>query len=137
MDADPITAIQAVLPLAISGAKYYRFNLARCDILFTSLCRFGERGLFQRILIVVPRRDRRIIRAALSRWSNLPLDIIPEEDILPALREYPRASGWKCQQLLKLAVARLVRTPFYLTLDPDLVLCKPFRISDIMVPAKA
>jgi len=137
MDADPITSIDAVLPLAISGAKYYRVNLARCDILFTSLGRFAEPGLFRRILIVVPRRDRRLIRAALSRWSSLPLDIIPEEDILPALRDYPRASGWKCQQLLKLAAAALIRTPFYLTLDPDLVLCKPLRIADIVVGGKA
>lgn len=131
-----LQSISAVLPLKIYG-RHYLENLARCDILFTSLSRYAEPGLFKDIFVVVPARERREITRSLEYWKSLPLRVISEDDILPVFRAYSRVSGWLRQQMIKLYAANLSATEYYVTLDPDVILCKRMAFSDIVVGGKA
>jgi hypothetical protein len=111
--------------------------LARCDILFTSLSHFAEPGLFREILVVVPSQEERAIRAGLLPFTALPLTVICEDDILSQLRLHGEVFGWTCQQLIKLAAANIFGTEFYLTLDADIVLCRPLAFDDVVPDGKA
>jgi hypothetical protein len=132
----PGQSISAVLPLKIYG-RHYLENLARTDILFTSLSRYAEPGLLKEIFVVVPARERREIMRSLEYWRSLPLQVINEDDILPVFRTYPRASGWVRQQLVKLYAANLSSSEYFVTLDPDVILCKRAAFSDVVVGGKA
>lgn len=127
--------LSAVLPLKIFGLDYIE-NLARCDILFSSLRTYGA-GLLREILIVVTAREEAQIREQLSIWNDLPITIINEDDLAPAFTRFGRVNGWLKQQIIKLGVADLVSTEYFLTLDPDVILCKPMTAADIFVNGKA
>ena len=127
--------LSAVLPLKIFGLNYIE-NLARCDILFSSLRTHGA-GLLREILIVVTAREEAQIREKLSIWSDLPLTIINEDDLAPAFSRFGCVNGWLKQQIIKLGVADFISTEYFLTLDPDVILCKPMTATDIFVNGKA
>ena len=62
------------------------------------------------------------------------LYILNEQELCPELSEDPNTDhpwptinkGWHRQQLLKLACHQRVRTPFYMTLDADIIFVRPF-----------
>ncbi|MGC1679795.1 MAG: DUF6492 family protein, partial [Pseudolabrys sp.] len=83
------------------------------------------------------RRRRTYVAKFCRTWSSLPLTVINEEDLLPALRDFPKCGGWYRQQLIKLAAANLVNTEFFLTLDADVILCKPLRLEDLVRSGRA
>jgi hypothetical protein len=70
--------------------------------------------------------------------------VIDERDFCPALRTDPESGdvwpapnkGWYRQQLIKLAAFEHVRTPFYLTLDSDVIFVRPFTADDLVVDGR-
>jgi Family of unknown function (DUF6492) len=131
-----VEQVSAVLPLKLRGA-YHGENLARCRILFSSLLAFAEPDLFKEILVVTPPRDRAAAERLCADWPSLPLTVIDERDYLPILRRQWFARGWYLQQLIKLNAANWSDAPFFLTLDPDVILCKRLRKQDLFVEGKA
>ena len=127
--------LTAVLPLKVFGLDYIE-NLTRCDILFSSLRTYGA-GLLREIFVVVAAREEAHIREQLSIWNDLPLTIIKEDDLVPALTRFGCVSGWQKQQIIKLGIADLISTEYFLTLDPDVILCKPMTATDIFVNGMA
>jgi hypothetical protein len=106
-------------------------------MLLTSLSRFAAADLFETIFVVAPPREFPYVAKFCRTWSSLPLTVINEEDLLPALRDFPKCGGWYRQQLIKLAAANLVNTEFFLTLDADVILCKPLRLEDLVRSGRA
>src|SRR5437588_11956048 len=131
------SAISAILPLKISGWKDGRRteDLWRSDILLSSLARFSDPGLFRDIFVVVPAEEEHAIRSSLLRSKVLPVTVVREDDIVPQLRAYD-VGGWMRQQVIKLSAASLVHTDFYLTLDADVVLCKPLAFDHLVIEGK-
>jgi hypothetical protein len=128
--------LSAVLPLKIFGHPDYIENLTRCDILFSSLRKYAAELLVE-IFVVVTAREEGIIREKLSIWNDLPLTIINEDDLVPAFGRSGWVNGWLKQQIIKLSVADHVSTDYFLTLDPDVILCKPMTATDIFVGGKS
>ncbi len=129
-------ALGAVLPLKLRGG-YHSENLARCRILFSSLIAFAEPDLLKEIHVVTPPDDCEDARRLCAEWPSLPLRAFDERDYLPVLRRRWFARGMYIQQLIKLTAANRLDTPFFLTLDPDIILCKPLRKSDLFVHGRA
>ena len=127
--------LSAVLPLKIFGLDYIE-NLARCDILFSSLRKYAAELLVE-IFVVVTAREEEVIREKLSIWNDLPLSIINEDDLVPAFGRFGRVNGWLKQQIIKLSVADYVSTDYFLTLDADVILCKPMTATNIFVGGKS
>ena len=129
-----VEAISAVLPLRVFGAGgLYADNFGRCQILLTSLSRFVSCRPFRNHLRCRSSpREFPYVAKFCRTWTSLPLTVINEEDLLPALRDFPKCGGWYRQQLIKLATANLVNTEFFLTLDADVILCKPLRLEDLV-----
>ena len=129
-------AISAVLPLKVY-ARDYIGNPERCRILLSSLAAFAAPGLFDAIFIVVPAEERREARALQRAYPMLPLHVADENDMLPRLHRHPYVMGWRRQQLIKLAAAEMAPGEFFLTLDPDIILCKPLGLADLVVDGRA
>ena len=73
-------------------------------------------------VVCVPAESRARARhlAVTTGWISL---FISEEDVVPGIGAH-RAIGWFKQQALKLAFSRIAPAPFFLTLDPDMLLCR-------------
>lgn len=125
--ADRDLVLTALLPLKVNG-RHYGDNLARLDLLFSSLAYYAEPGLLDEVLIVVRSDELDVIGRHLSRWSELPLRIVVEEEHFPAFGSFTRPwqiRPWQRQQIIKLNAPALTSSPFVLTLDPDVVAVKP------------
>jgi Family of unknown function (DUF6492) len=119
--------VSAVLPLKLSG-RHYGDNLARVDLLFSSLEHFATPGLFDELLVIARAEEADLIRPHLAQWPGLPLRIIWEDEHFPAFRRFTRPwqiRPWQRQQIIKLNAPALTTAPFVLTLDPDVLAVKP------------
>jgi hypothetical protein len=67
------------------------------------------------------------------------VSVIGETDLVPELRLFhpERNGGSLLQQLIKLSVARIVSSPFYLTLDVDFVCVKHIEYTDFVQDDRA
>ena len=125
LPGDP--GLSAVLPLKISG-RHYGDNLARLDLLFSSLTYHGKPGLLDELLVVVRADELDVVGRHLARWPELPLRMLVEDEHFPAFRRFTRpwqVRPWQRQQIIKLNAPALTTSPFVLTLDPDVIALKP------------
>lgn len=128
--------IGAVLPLKVSGS-YGGDDLNRAHILFASLTRFAEPGLFEDFFVVVPAPEVAQVEAAFAKWQALNIRVLSENELVPELAAYPKVRGWRKQQIVKLAIAARMRSPFYLTFDADVICLKPLRHDQLIVDGRA
>jgi hypothetical protein len=131
--------LDAVLPLTAADSS-------RAQILFRSLD-----ALFEPLgtcYVVAPDRDAESVRAAVPDLRYVVLrdsDVIPEIGyfrVMARLRAKlhlvgPPFHGWYLQQLVKLAIADRVATPFYLTLDADVICVRPTAYDDLVRGGRA
>jgi hypothetical protein len=122
----PTPSLSALLPLKVSG-RHYGDNLARLDLLFSSLLHFAP-GLVDELLVVVRADEADFIGRHLEHWPELPLRLIVEDEHFAAFRRYRRPwqiRPWQRQQIIKLNGPALTAAPFVLTLDPDVLARRP------------
>jgi hypothetical protein len=120
------TSLSALLPLKVSG-RHYGDNLARVDLLFSSLTHFAPQ-LLDEMLVVVRADEADHIGRHLAHWPELPLRMIVEDEHFPAFRRFTRPwqiRPWQRQQIIKLNAPRLTPARFVLMLDPDVVARRP------------
>src|SRR4051794_25373884 len=136
--ADPLRrtrSLAALLPVKVSG-RHYGDNLARVDLLFSSLLHFGTPGLLDELLVVVRADEADLIGHHLAQWPELPLRVIVEDEHFPAFRRFNRPwqiRPWQRQQIIKLNAPALTPARFVLTLDPDVLARRPVT-RDLLVP---
>ena len=126
--------VSALLPLKVSG-RHYGENLARLDLLLSSLLQFAP-GLLDELLVVVRADEADQIGRHLSGWSELPIRMVVEDEHFPAFRRYTRpwqVRPWQRQQVIKLNAPAITDARFVLTLDPDVVARKPIT-RELLVP---
>jgi hypothetical protein len=88
--------------------------------------------------VVVPEGDVAAVEAAITdpRFRVVPeLELVPELPKAIRLR-FLRHPGWYVQQVVKLAAAERVGTPFFLTLDADVICMRPTSIDDLVVDGR-
>ena len=126
--------LTAVLPLKTRPLARGRVSdLARVeDLLLPSFKRYWSDAAELEFLIVVPHGERRAVERRLHP-GPFDLRVISEDSICPTIRG---SRGWFKQQIVKLAAARAVTTPCYLTLDADLVLTRPLSIAQLFPQGK-
>lgn len=113
--------LDAVLPLAAGDAE-------RANILFHSLERFFEP--LATLWVVVPDAERERVRVPFG-------EVVVDSDVVPEIAESRPPHGWHLQQLVKLGMAERVATPFYLTLDADVICVRPTRHDDLVRDGRA
>lgn len=118
--------LDAVLPLVARDLTRFR------ELLAPSLERFLEP--LATCWVIVPDQDVELVNAALP--SAL-FRVMSETELVPPLQETSQTDGWFKQQLIKLAFARRSTSPYYLTLDADVLCTRPTRYSDLVLDARA
>jgi hypothetical protein len=116
-------SLSAVLPLKVSG-RHYADNLARLDLLFSSLLHFAPPGLLDELVVVARGDEAELIEPHLARWPELGIRIVYEDDHFPAFRRFTRpwqVRPWQRQQIIKLNAPAFTPASYVLTLDPDVI----------------
>lgn len=92
-------------------------------------------------LIICPNKDITNIKTLLSALTtDNRFKIVDENEICPQLNVKSQdrfISGWYIQQILKLVIAKYIKTDFYLTLDSDVICKTKFNRSTIVPSGKA
>lgn len=122
-----VDTITLVLPLTLD-------DLSRSAVLFNSL-QPTRPGVVWEMLIFVPDHQHTILDTALMGFQKtLPFPVrVMKESILFRRKQPSKAVPYAIQMAIKLLAAQIVTTEFYLTLDADVVLLRPFHTSDIIL----
>lgn len=135
-----------VLTLALAGTGRPGSDLVRAGILFDSVLRYVPCGDIADFLIVTRPDDIREVSCELERYQGVcRLKILDETKVCPPLLRNPDTTnnwpepniGWFRQQIIKLACHRLIRTPFYMALDSDIIFKKPLKVNALLPDNKA
>lgn len=109
----PSHSLTLVLPLTLS-------DIARCSLLLLSLQNVDASSIAE-LIVITPDLQLSAISAMLSsHLVPFPIRCIPESSLISdylSLVTYPYA----IQMALKLLVSNIVSTPFYITLDADVI----------------
>jgi hypothetical protein len=145
--ADKITF---VLPLALAEPALLEWRadptdavLARVTLLLRSFLKFFNQHHLQDFIVVVPPHELHAVKTILTTlFSQLDARVIDETDLLrecthPEQDSHTAVPGWYRQQILKLAIAKHVRTDFYVTLDADIACTRSFGVADLLFNGKA
>jgi hypothetical protein len=127
-------SLSALLPVKVSG-RHYAENLARLDLLFSTLLHYAP-DLLDELLVVARADEVDQIGAYLHLWPELPIRLIVEEERFPAFKRFSRpwqVRPWQRQQVIKLNAPALTDAAFVLTLDPDVLVVKP-TTRDLLLP---
>jgi Family of unknown function (DUF6492) len=112
------------------------------NMLATFLRMFRQSDLHE-FLIICPDHEVPLLQKLVALLTPDPrYQVLAESALCPDLVSMRRLStrqfsGWYIQQLLKLAVAARITTPFYLTLDSDILCCRPFDYGDLVRDGRA
>ena len=118
-------AITFVMPLKINSHSNYNELSRVIDIQMKSLKKYLDLSILKDFMIITPHTELEMIRKKLlDHYPEFPFVFVDEDSLIsPA---FFCESGWLKQMLLKLLIANRVTTPYYLTLDSDVFLTKPF-----------
>ena len=111
----------------------FEAELALLQLQARSLARVLDPGVVSRIIVIdnsacgLPGRSRAKILREYGELAPI-VEILDSQDV----SGMPRATGWNSQQVLKLAVARLIDTDKYLTLDAKNHLIRPTSVEDFV-----
>jgi hypothetical protein len=131
--------LDAVLPLTAADAPRAQVLISSLEALFEPL------GTCH---VVVPDHDVAAVRRQMPRDRYT---VVAESEVIPEIGYFwttarlrarlrlvgPPIHGWYVQQLVKLAVAPLVGTRFYLTLDADVLCVRPTTYRDLVQAGRA
>jgi hypothetical protein len=123
-------AFEAMVPLKVSGTHYDE-NLDRLRLLLDSFAVFLRLPQPLRIHAVCVPEEMPRIASALGATPSVEMVFHSEEALVPGIGAH-RAIGWYKQQALKLAFGRICPAPFFLTLDPDVLLCRELYGTDLV-----
>ncbi len=131
--------ISAVLPLKTTG-RHYADNVARTDILFSSLRAFTSPDIFDHILIIVPHDEVVDAKRYSKAWSDFPVEVVDESEHFSAFQEFShrhQIRNWHRQQIIKLYTSELVDTEYFLVFDPDCFATRAFDLETLLPAGRA
>ena len=90
----------------------------------------------RKFLIVVVPSEAETVRKYAKAWSDFPIRIVSEDELLPVFQRYNRphqVRPWHRQQMIKMACSTIVESDTYLSLDPDVIAVKRVAV-DVLMP---
>jgi len=113
-----------VLPIKLRYNDFILFS----SIGIPSYKKFLDKTGLLEFIIIIPQNEIKYLD--FLKNVNLPFVIYPEE-MFEKPEKKPKRLGWYTQQLIKLNSAKIVKTDYYLILDADHYLTRPFSVNDI------
>lgn len=131
--------ISAILPVKTRG-RHYADNIARCDILFSSLRHFTSPSTFDKIVIMVPHDEFEDAKGYAKAWSDFPVEVVDESLHMTAFRDFMQPHQirpWHRQQIIKLYTPALIETEYFIVFDPDVFAVHRFDASTLLPGGRA
>lgn len=119
-----------VCPLSIDASdnsSYFQF----IQIGVKSYLKHLDLNSLQEFIIVCPEKDFKYVQILSYYYPEIPFRYYKDEDIVKE-----ECSGWMKQQLIKLNIAKYVKTNMYIPLDGDLLLLKKLTYDDLFSEKK-
>lgn len=147
--AEPVRGsptLSCVLPVALRepGRHAWRHDpdagvVPRLRLMLASFVRMFESAALDVFFIPCPPADRLAVEAIVGGITSDPrYRVVCERDLAPELfMGLQEGSGWYIQQILKLAVGAHVASPFYLTLDSDILCVRPTSYASLVHRGRA
>lgn len=135
----PAAKISAILPVKTKG-RHYADNIARCDILFSSLRHFTTPDTFDKILVVVPGDEFEAARRYAAAWADFPVEVVDESRHMTAFADFNQRHQirpWHRQQIIKLYAPELIDTEYFMIFDPDVFATHPFTADTLIQDGRA
>lgn len=132
-------SLAAILPLKVTG-RHYGANLARLDVLFSSLLSYSGPELLDEIVVVTPPGEVGLAESYAANWPELPLRVVGEGEHFEAFGRFTRPwqiRPWQRQQVVKLNAPALTDAEYVLTLDPDVLAVRPITRSSLIPGGRA
>lgn len=111
-----------VLPIVMDGNGYMIFQ----ELGLPSFYRHLNLTHLDKFYIVAPLKHIATLNLELAS-SSIPFSFIPEELLIGNIQ----TTGWYKQQIIKLCMARVVRTSIYLVVDSDMYLTQSLEYDDL------
>ena len=135
-----------LLTIALSGTGRDDQDLERVKLLLRSFRKYFDESELSRFFVVTTPRDAVVVEGALRPvLAGDRLEIVNELDVCPEFASDPDTTtqwptpnkGWYRQQLIKLAIHERIDTPYYMTLDSDVLFVQPFSTRSLIRGGKA
>lgn len=143
---EPGGRLSFLLTIALSGTGRDDQDLERVKLLTRSFRKYFDESALSKFFIVTTARDKAVVENTVGpMFAGGQLEILDENEVCPELEndpdtttQWPRPNkGWYRQQLIKLAIHDRVDTPFYMTLDSDVLFVRPFSTGSVIRGGKA
>jgi len=143
---DPQGKLCFLLTIALSGTGRDDQDLERVKLLIRSFKKYFDESQLSKFFIVTTPRDANVVEDTIRpMFAGGKLEILDENDVCPEFENDPDTTtqwpkpnkGWYRQQLIKLAMHERVDTPFYMTLDSDVLFVRTFSASSLIRGGKA
>lgn len=134
-----MTQISAILPIKTRG-RHYADNIARCDILFSSLRHFTRPEIFDKFIVIVPHDEFDDAKRYARAWSDFPIEVVDESVHMTAFADFNKRHQirpWHRQQIIKLYTPALIDSEYFMIFDPDVFAIHPFGIDDLIIDGRA
>jgi len=122
--------ISAIVPVA-------PWDLLPSQLLFKSLNKYFDPESLDTVFIVYPDKPKmeEVLESLHPRFNY---SVISEEDIIPAedYSLFKKRKGWFRQQIVKMYIAKRMKTEFYICIDSDLLCIKPTSYHDLIKNGK-
>lgn len=131
--------LSAILPVKTRG-RHYADNIARCDILFSSLRHFTSPSTFDRFVIVVPHDEFEDVKGYAKAWQDFRVEVIDESVHMTAFRDFMQphqVRPWHRQQIIKLYTPALIDSDYFMVFDPDVFATHHFDLETLLPGGRA
>lgn len=121
--------LSLVLPLDVGDLSRYAILLRSFTLLISATV--------LELLVIVPDDQYRVfslVTQGFVEHLSFPVRIVAESILLPPPTDHYTYYPYAIQMSLKLLVARIILTQYYITLDADVVLVQDFRFGDVIMP---
>lgn len=118
--------ISGIVPIA-------SWDFSRSQLLFQSLNKFFDKDSMNMLFIIYPEKEK-MVKALNDMKLKFPFTVYSEQDIVPPseYKRFKKRKGWYRQQIMKLYIAKQVKTEHYICLDSDVLCIKPTSYDDLI-----
>lgn len=120
-----------IMPLKINKSNSFRIFT---EISLPLYNKFLETEYLDSFYIICPAIDIKILSKYTDKYPHIPFKFIKEDYIIH--ENITEINGWLKQQIIKIAIASIITTQYYLIVDSDMYLNQTLRYEDLFQDGK-
>ncbi|WP_414623152.1 DUF6492 family protein [Calothrix sp. CCY 0018] len=130
--------IPAVLPIAVHPQRN-QLDYQRLQMLLYSLRKKEAYKWLEQLYLVTPDNQKQSLAKHCKNVDFIKINILGEEELFPEFKQYINKHyyNYRKQMLIKIGIAKIIETEFFLTLDSDIICLQEITSESLIVDGKA